>query len=71
MSSIISLICLLIFFISSLISFVVFGSDVVTRYLEVPNMKGKNLREAVEFEVKELIQNGEDYYTNLIKFLKN
>lgn len=44
------------------ISFVVFGSDVVTRYLQLPNMKGKNLREAVEFEVKELIQNGEDYY---------
>lgn len=44
------------------ISFVVFGSDVVTRYLRLPNMKGKNLREAVEFEVKELIQNGEEYY---------
>ena len=44
------------------ISFVVFGSDVVTRYLRLPNMKGKNLREAIEFEVKELIQNGEEYY---------
>lgn len=44
------------------ISFVVFGSDVVTRYLRLPNMRGKNLREAIEFEVKELIQNGEEYY---------
>lgn len=44
------------------ISFVIFGSDVITRHVQLPYMNSENLREAVEFEVKELVQNGEDYY---------
>lgn len=44
------------------ISFVIFGSDVITRYIQVPYMKKENLRETVQFEIKELIPNGEDYY---------
>lgn len=44
------------------ISFVVFGSDVVSRYLEIPKMKNLSLRKTVEFELKELLVNEEDYY---------
>ncbi len=44
------------------ISFVIFGSDVITRHIQLPYMNSDSLREAVEFEVKELVQNGEDYY---------
>lgn len=44
------------------ISFVIFGSDVITRHIQLPYMNSDTLREAVEFEVKELVQNGEDYY---------
>lgn len=44
------------------ISFVIFGSDVLTRHIQLPSMNSENLREAVEYEVKELIQNSEDYY---------
>lgn len=43
------------------VSFVIFGSDVITRYIQVPYMKKENLRETIQFEMKELI-NGEDYY---------
>lgn len=44
------------------VSFVIFGSDVVTRHIQLPKMNSENLREAVEYEVKELVQNDENYY---------
>lgn len=44
------------------VSFVIFGSDVITRHIQLPYMNRDSLKEAVEFEVKELVQNGEDYY---------
>ncbi|MBM7834444.1 pilus assembly protein PilM [Clostridium sardiniense] len=46
------------------VSFVIFGSDVITRHIQLPYMNSENLRETIEFEVKELVQNGEDYYVD-------
>lgn len=44
------------------ISFVIFGSDVITRNIQLPYMNSESLKETVKFEVKELVQNDEDYY---------
>lgn len=44
------------------ISFVINGSDIVTRIIEVPILKDKALREALEYEISQFIPNLNDYY---------
>lgn len=46
------------------VSFVLRGSDIITRYTEVPILKNDALREAVSFEFKQFIPDIDDYYTN-------
>ena len=46
------------------VSFVLRGSDIITRYTEVPILKDDALREAVSFEFKQFIPEIDDYYTN-------
>lgn len=46
------------------VSFVLRGSDIITRYTEVPILKDDALREAVSFEFNQFIPDIEDYYTN-------
>lgn len=46
------------------VSFVLRGSDIITRYTEVPILKDDALREAVSFEFKQFIPDIDDYYTN-------
>ena len=53
------------------ISFVAFGSDIVVRCIEIPNMNDEALREAMEFEIKEIIPNEEEYYIDYEIVSKN
>lgn len=46
------------------VSFVLSGSDLITRYIEVPILKGTALREAVDFEFEQFIPDMNQYYTN-------
>lgn len=46
------------------VSFVLKGTDIITRYIEVPILKDDALREAVSYEFKQFIPDIEDYYTN-------
>lgn len=44
------------------VSFIVFGSDVISRYIQIPKMKNTSFRKSIEFEFRELVTNEEDYY---------
>lgn len=46
------------------VSFVLRGSDIITRYIEVPILKDDALREAVNYEFIQFIPEIDDYYTN-------
>lgn len=46
------------------VSFVLRGSDIITRYIEVPILKNDALIEAVNFEFKQFIPDIDDYYMN-------
>lgn len=46
------------------VSFVLRGSDIITRYIEVPILKNNALIEAVNFEFKQFIPDIDDYYMN-------
>ena len=46
------------------VSFVLRGSDIITRYIEVPILKDDALREAVNYEFRQFIPEIDDYYTN-------
>lgn len=46
------------------VSFVLRGSDIITRYIEVPILKEAALREAVNYEFRQFIPEIDDYYTN-------
>ena len=46
------------------VSFVLRGSDLITRYTEVPILKGDALRAAVDFEFEQFIPDMNRYYTN-------
>ena len=46
------------------VSFVLRGSDIITRYIEVPILKEDALREAVNYEFRQFIPEIDDYYTN-------
>lgn len=46
------------------VSFVLRGSDIITRYIEVPVLKDDALREAVNYEFRQFIPEIDDYYTN-------
>lgn len=46
------------------VSFVLRGSDIITRYIEVPILKNDALIEAVNFEFRQFIPEIEEYYTN-------
>lgn len=46
------------------VSFVLRGSDIITRYIEVPILKDDALREAVNYEFRQFIPEINDYYTN-------
>ncbi len=46
------------------VSFVLRGSDIITRYIEVPILKDDALREAVNYEFRQFIPEVDDYYTN-------
>ena len=46
------------------VSFVLRGSDIITRYIEVPMLKNDALIEAVNFEFKQFIPDIDDYYMN-------
>ena len=46
------------------VSFVLRGSDIITRYIEVPILKYDALREAVNYEFIQFIPEIDDYYTN-------
>lgn len=46
------------------VSFVLIGSDLITRYIEVPILKGDALRDAVDFEFEQFIPDINKYYTN-------
>lgn len=46
------------------VSFVLRGSDIITRYIEVPIFKNDALIEAVNFEFKQFIPDIDDYYMN-------
>ncbi|MDY3208462.1 pilus assembly protein PilM, partial [Clostridium baratii] len=53
------------------LSFVAFGSDIVVRCIEIPSMNDEALREAMEFEIKEIIPNEEEYYIDYEIVSKN
>lgn len=53
------------------LSFVAFGSDIVVRCIEIPSMNDEALREAMEFEIKEIIPNEEEYYIDYEVVSKN
>lgn len=53
------------------VSFVAFGSDIVVRCIEIPSMGKEELREAIEFEIKEIIPNEDDYYIDYEIISKN
>ena len=44
------------------VSFVLRGSDIITRYIEVPILKDDALREAVNYEFIQFIPEIDDYY---------
>lgn len=44
------------------VSFVLAGSDIITRYIEVPILKDDALRQAVHFEFSQFIPEIDDYY---------
>lgn len=46
------------------VSFVLRGTDIITRYIEVPILKNNALIEAVNFEFKQFIPDIDDYYMN-------
>lgn len=46
------------------VSFVLRGSDIITRYIELPILKNDALIEAVNFEFKQFIPDIDDYYMN-------
>lgn len=46
------------------VSFVLRGTDIITRYIEVPILKNDALIEAVNFEFKQFIPDIDDYYMN-------
>lgn len=46
------------------VSFVLRGSDIITRYIEVPILKDDALRETVNFEFRQFIPDIDGYYTN-------
>ncbi len=46
------------------VSFVLAGSDIITRYIEVPILKDNALREAVHFEFNQFIPEIDSYYMN-------
>lgn len=46
------------------VSFVLRGSDIITRYIEVPILKDDALREAVNYEFRQFIPEIDEYYTN-------
>ena len=46
------------------VSFVLRGSDIITRYIEVPILKEDALREAVNYEFEQFIPEIDNYYTN-------
>lgn len=55
------------------ISFLVFGSDVITRNIEVPYMKGRSLKKTIEFEINDVIGSRDQYYIDyeIIQEVKN
>lgn len=55
------------------VSFVLRGSDLITRYIEVPILKGDALRDAVDFEFEQFIPDINKYYTNfeIVKKINN
>ncbi|MBU5317353.1 pilus assembly protein PilM [Clostridium bornimense] len=46
------------------ISFIIQGSDIITRYIEVPVMKEKLLMEAIQYELSQFIPEMDRYYTD-------
>lgn len=55
------------------ISFVVFGSDVITRNIELPYMNGRSLEKTIQFEIDDIISNREQYYVDyeIVKEIKD